>query len=90
MKGYLNPLIGMSNIGILNPKLLSFTDAPLVDGFITGAVKYKPYMQLAITTLNGDATLTVAIRGNKEDAKIVEQFFDLIEGNFKAFIEHNK
>ncbi len=90
MKGYLNPLIGMSNIGILNPKLLSFTDAPLVDGFITGAVKYKPYMQLAITTLNGDATLTVAIRGNSEDAKIVEQFFDLIEENFKAFIEHNR
>lgn len=90
MIGYINPLIGMSNIGILNPDLLSLTDAPLVDGFITGAVKYKPYMQLAITTLNGDATLTIAIRGNKEDKIIVEKFFDLIEENFKAFIEQNK
>lgn len=84
-KGYSNPLIGMSNIGVLNPKLLSFKDAPLIDGFITGAVKYKPYMQLAVTSLNGDATLTVAIRGNTKDAEIVENFFDLIEENFKGF-----
>lgn len=90
MKGYLNPLIGMSNIGVLNPNLLSFKDAKLVDGFITGAVKYKPYMQLAITSLNGEATLTIAIKGNSRDAAKVEEFFDLIEENFKAFIEHNK
>ncbi|MEG1509808.1 MAG: condensation domain-containing protein, partial [Clostridia bacterium] len=44
--GYLNPLIGMSNIGVLDPAKLSFGDATLVDGFMTGAVKFKPYMQL--------------------------------------------
>lgn len=86
-KGYSNPLIGMSNIGVLNPKLLSFNDAPLIDGFVTGAVKYKPYMQLAITSLNGEATLTVAIKGNSEDAKIMDKFFDLIEDNFQSFIK---
>jgi len=88
-KGYSNPLIGMSNIGILQPKLLNMIGAPLVDGFITGAVKYKPYMQLAVTTLNGAATLTIAIKGNPEDAKIVENFFDKIENNFKEFIKIN-
>lgn len=88
-KGYSNPLIGMSNIGVLNPKLLSFEDAPLIDGFLTGAVKYKPYMQLAISSLNGEATLTIAIRGNSEDAKIVDKFFDLIEENFNSFIKIN-
>ncbi|MGI6213193.1 MAG: condensation domain-containing protein [Christensenellales bacterium] len=88
-KGYSNPLIGMSNIGVLNPKLLSFKDAHLVDGFITGAVKYKPYMQLAVTTLDGAATLTIAIKGNAKDAEIAENFFDIIEGNFKEFISIN-
>lgn len=89
MKGYLNPLIGMSNIGVLNPELLSLDGAPLVDGFITGAVKYKPYMQVAVTTLNGDATLTIAIRGRNEDAKIVNTFFDIMEKNFRLFIANN-
>lgn len=88
-KGYSNPLIGMSNIGILQPKLFNLIGAPLIDGFITGAVKYKPYMQLAITTLEGTATLTIAIKGNPQDAKIVESFFDKIENNFKEFIKIN-
>ncbi len=88
--GYMNPLIGMSNIGLLNDVLLKLGDANLVDGFMTGAVKYKPYMQLALTTVKGQMTMTIAIRGNDEDKKIVEGFFDLIKQNMRDFIELNR
>ncbi|MBQ8178664.1 MAG: hypothetical protein IJ033_05715 [Clostridia bacterium] len=88
--GYLNPLIGMSNIGVLDPVALSLNGLNLVDGFMTGAVKYKPYMQLALTSLNGELTMTIAIRGNDEDKKAVERFFEIIHRNIADFIEHNK
>lgn len=88
--GYLNPLIGMSNIGLLDDHALKLGDANIVDGFMTGAVKYKPYMQLALTTLLGEITMTIAIRGNDEDEIIVNKFFDIIIQNMNDFIELNK
>ncbi len=88
--GYMNPLIGMSNIGLLNDALLKLGDANLIDGFMTGAVKFKPYMQLALTTVKGVMTMTIAIRGNDEDKKIVEKFFDLIVKNMQDFVELNR
>lgn len=79
--GYNNPLIGMSNIGSINPADYAFGDVRPYDGFYTGAVKGKPYMQLALTTFAGEVTFTIAITGNEEDEKIVNRFFDLIEKN---------
>ena len=88
--GYSNPLIGMSNIGLLKEQDLMFGTAKPIDAFMTGAIKYKPYMQLALTTFNNKITMTIAIRGNEEDEKIVNKFFDLIEKNMEDFIELNK
>ena len=88
--GYLNPLIGMSNVGLLDDRALKMGECNLIDAFVTGAVKYKPYMQLALTTLLGEITMTIAIRGNDEDEKIVNRFFDIILKNMDDFIELNK
>lgn len=87
--GYLNPLIGMSNIGVLDPDALSFNGLKLEDGFMTGAIKYKPYMQLALTSLNNSLTMTIAVKCNEEDRKNISRFFDIIEGNIKKFIAEN-
>ncbi len=88
--GYNNPLIGMSNIGLLPVNELTFGTAKPVDGFMTGAVKYKPFMQLALTTLNDEVTMSIAIRGNEKDKEIVEKFFDLIQGNIADYIALNR
>lgn len=87
--GYLNPLIGMSNIGILKRKDLKLGDSNALDGWITGGVKYKPYMQLALTTMDG-ITMTIAIRGNDEDKKIIDTFFDYLLETVQEFIDLNK
>lgn len=78
-KFYSNPLLGMSNVGLLKAEDFGAGDNLPVDGFMTGAIKYKPYMQFAMTTLNGEMTLSVQLRCNDDDVKIIERFFDYFE-----------
>ena len=80
----------MSNIGLLKVNELQFGEAKPEYAFMTGAIKYKPYMQLALTTFKGQITMTIAIRGNDKDKEIVDKFFNLIEQNMNDFIELNK
>ena len=84
--GYSNPLLAMSNIGILNEKALALSGHEPTGGFMTGAVKYKPYVLLSATTLRKEITLSMCVRGSEEDRKIVERFFDLCEKNLKTLI----
>ncbi len=84
--GYDNPLIGMSNIGSIKPAEYALGDARLVDGFYTGAVKGKPFMQLAFTTFDGEVTFSIAITGNDEDERTVNRFFDIFMKNIDEVI----
>ena len=72
--GYTNPYIGMSNIGVINPKDYAVNGLTLEDAFMSGAIKYKPYMQLALTTFQNEVTFSIGIRGNDEDEKIFRAF----------------
>ena len=84
--GYSNPLLAMSNIGILEVDKLALCGHEPTDGFMTGAVKYKPFVLLSATTMRNVVTLSMCVRGNDEDRKTVERFFDLIEENLDALI----
>lgn len=46
--------------------------ADYIDGFMTGAVKYKPYVLLSATSLNGELTLSMCVRGNEKDKTVVK------------------
>ncbi len=85
--GYSNPLLSMSNIGVLDPVKYSLCGNKPIDGFMTGAVKYKPFALMSATSLNGELTLALCERGNDEDKRIVNQFFDILEKSFDEFIE---
>lgn len=61
--------------------------ADYIDGFMTGAVKYKPYVLLSATSLNSELTLSMCVRGNEKDKTVVEKFFDLMEKNIKVIAE---
>ena len=77
--GYANPLIAMSNIGVLDAVKLSLEGHEPTDGFMSGAVKYKPYVLLSATSLRKELTMSMCVRGNDEDRAIVNRFFDLYE-----------
>lgn len=86
--GYSNPLLAMSNIGILEVDKLALAGHEPTDGFMTGAVKYKPYVLLSATSMRNEVTLSMCVRGNDEDKKIVDRFFDLMEKNLGTMIEN--
>lgn len=79
--GYANPLLAMSNIGILEVDKLALEGHEPVDGFMSGAVKYKPYALLSVTSVRKELTISMCVRGNDEDKLIVDKFFDLIVKN---------
>lgn len=82
--GFKNPLIGMTNIGILDDKKLRFEGAEITNAFMCGSMKYKPYFQLAVTTYKNAITLTLNLVGNSEDKKNMENFFKLIAAELPA------
>ena len=85
--GYANPLLAMSNIGILEVDKLALAGNEPTDGFMSGAVKYKPYALLSATSMRKELTLSMCVRGNDEDKKTVERFFDLLEQSINSLIE---
>ena len=84
--GYANPLLAMSNIGILDVQKLALEGHEPTDGFMSGAVKYKPYVLLSATSMRKELTLSMCVRGNDEDKRIVEHFFDLLEESIELLI----
>lgn len=84
--GYSNPLMAMSNIGILNGQHFALCGKEPTDAFMSGAVKYKPFVLLTATTYKKVITLSMCVRGNEEDKKIVSKFFDLMEKNINTII----
>ncbi len=74
----------MSNIGVLETDKLALSGHKPIDGFMTGAVKYKPYVLLSATSINSELTLSMCVRGNKEDEEIVAKFFSLMDKNIEA------
>lgn len=84
--GYSNPLMAMSNIGVLKGEHFSLCGNEPSDAFMSGAVKYKPFTLLTVTTYKNIITLSMCVRGNDEDRKIVERFFELMEKNIGTII----
>ncbi len=84
--GYSNPLMAMSNIGILNGQHFALCGEEPADAFMSGAVKYKPFVLLTATTYKKNITLSMCVRGNDEDKKIVSRFFELMEKNINTIV----
>ena len=86
--GYSNPLMAMSNIGILKGEHFALDGKEPVDAFMSGAVKYKPFVLLTVTTYKNIITLSMCVRGNDEDKKTVDKFFSLMEKNINSIISN--
>lgn len=84
--GYANPMLAMSNIGILDVKKLALQGNEPTDGFMSGAVKYKPYVLLSATSMRKEITFSMCVRGNEQDKRTVEKFFDLLEDSIRQLI----
>lgn len=76
-----------SNVGLFKDGELSVCGHAPEDCFMCGGAKNKPCSVLVGCTVNGDFSLAVCIKGNDEDRKIFENFFDELETGFKLIAE---
>jgi NRPS condensation-like uncharacterized protein len=51
------PVISYTNLGILDENRLCFHNAAVTGAFLTGAIKYVPYFQIAVSTFRDTMTL---------------------------------
>lgn len=81
----MNPLIGITNIGIIDSGKLIFGNSPVVaDAFVTGSIKYPPYFQLALTSYENSLTFSINLYGFKKDAETINSFYAQLEEKLKA------
>jgi NRPS condensation-like uncharacterized protein len=74
-----NPLICMTNVGILDSARMFFGDLHPYDAFLCGSIKYKPHFQLAMSSYEDELTLSANLYGNASDRDRVLAFFNEIE-----------
>jgi NRPS condensation-like uncharacterized protein len=82
-----NPLICMTNVGILDSARMSFGDLYPCNAFLCGSIKYKPHFQLAMSSYEGELTLSSNLYGNADDRDRILAFLDEIEEELLAGIK---
>ena len=85
--GYANPHLAMSNIGFIDPVGTSICGHEPIYGFMSGAVKYKPFVLLSVITYKEDCILAMGVRGNDKDRKVVEKFYTIYDECLDELIE---
>ena len=75
-KRFSNPLIAFTNIGIIDKTRLTFGKIGIVEAYMTGSIKYSSYFQLAISTFNDQATLSINLYGTQSDRNTISFFLD--------------
>ena len=80
-----NPLVCMTNVGILDSAQIAFGDLRPRDAFLCGSIKYKPYFQLAISSYDGELTFSINLFGTACDRNRILSFFDEIEAELPSW-----
>jgi len=73
-----NPPIAFTNIGILDTQKLSLGSSKMTEGFMTGSIKYRNYVQVSLSTFADEAVFCVNQYGTQTDRKTVASLLDAI------------
>jgi NRPS condensation-like uncharacterized protein len=80
-----NPLICMTNMGILDAAQMSFGDLLPRDAFVCGSIKYRPHFQLAMSSYDGELTLSVNLVGSAGDRDSILSFLAEIDAELSRW-----
>ena len=83
-KYYQNPPFAMSNIGIIDHSRLSFVGLHVTAAYMTGSIKYNPYIQLAVSTYDDQPTLSIAFHGTPGDKTKITQLLEAVDDALPA------
>jgi len=76
---FINPMIYVTNIGVIDNSRLVFDDLTVLDAFITGSIKYPPYFQLALTSFDEEITFSINLYGTASDREQAEKFLRILD-----------
>lgn len=76
---YSNPSLSVSNLGVVNKKVLSMAGNEPVDFYASGATKCKPCAVATIGSFDGDLHISISFFGTEKDREIVTKFYDEFE-----------
>ncbi|MDF2888281.1 MAG: hypothetical protein K0R23_2666 [Lacrimispora sp.] len=77
-KSFDNALIAFTNIGIIDKTQFYFDDLEITNAYMTGSVKYSPYLQLAVSTFDNNPVLSVNLYGSQADRDMVSDLLDKV------------
>lgn len=85
-KSFSNAPIAFTNIGIIDKSRISFGTAEITEAYMTGSIKYAPYFQLAVSTFDKQATLSINLYGTQSDRIKISLFLDSIVQELQSIV----
>lgn len=73
-----HPLCSMTNMGILDARRIWFGAQRPVEAFFCGSIKYQPYLQLSVSSYDGQLTLGINLMGSPADRDRILSLIDEI------------
>ena len=73
------PPLAMSNIGIIDKERLVFGEMKVTNAFITGSIKYKPLIQLSLSTYDNRITFSFGFHGTPSDQRKLTELLEEFE-----------
>lgn len=74
-----NPMICMTNIGILDDKKLVFKGTKIENAFLCGSIKYRPHFQIALSSFADTMMISSNLYGSQQDYDRITQFLTMVE-----------
>lgn len=81
-----NSKIAMTNIGILDDKRLRLDGIEILEALMCGSIKYRPYLQIAISTYQEQMVLSCNLYGSKDNKKEMKKILDGIEKELQQIV----
>ena len=81
---YNNPVLSVSNVGLIVPSQFPLGSSGPSDAFVAGAAKNKPCAVMTALSIGGQLSASMCLRGNERDREILEGFFTEFENNIKS------
>ncbi|MGN0573541.1 MAG: hypothetical protein ACI4IX_06340 [Acutalibacteraceae bacterium] len=80
---YNNANLSVSNVGKMEPAMLSLGGNAPTAVAVAGGAKEKPCAAMNALSYNGDLMLSICIKGNESDRRLLSDFLNRIEENIK-------
>ncbi|PKM74295.1 MAG: hypothetical protein CVU91_00025 [Firmicutes bacterium HGW-Firmicutes-16] len=79
-----HPKIAMTNIGIIDATRLSFADLPVKNALMFASIKYRPHIQLSVTSFEDKITFGIGLYGSEQDRERIKNLLDYLDAELKS------